>query len=154
MNPVQTLMRALAVLSFLSGTFAVAEDRQGGGSQCPKVDKHRTAAEVFAARTAAMAAGNLDLAFCLYAEDAVVVMPGSVVRGREAIKAAFIQFGAMFGGLIPPPSTVTAEGDVVLVTFSLVTSGASIPDGADTFVIRDGLIRAHTVHASITFSSP
>ena len=155
---VKSLSRALLVLPLLFGSLAGASDnvsdKKGDAFQCPKMSKHRTAAEVFADRMAALNAGNMDLAFCYYAEDAVVVMPGSVVQGREAIKAAFIQFGSLFGGVIPAPSTVTVEGDVVLVTFSLVTPGASIPDGADTFVIRDGLIRAHTVHASVTFSAP
>jgi uncharacterized protein (TIGR02246 family) len=154
MNLAQSLARVLLVLPLLFGGFAAASDAKDAAFECPKLSKHRTAAEVFADRMAALNAGNLDLAFCYYAEDAVVVMPGSVVRGREAIKAAFVQFGSLFGGVLPAPSTVTVEGEVVLVTFSLFTPGASIPDGADTFVIRDGLIQAHTVHATLTFPAP
>ncbi len=156
MIPAKHVARVLVVLSsLLIGLQAEAgEAKTGGAFQCPKLSKHSTAAEVFAARMAALSVGNMDLAFCYYAEDAVVVMPGTVVRGREAIKAAFVQFGSMFGGAIPAPSSVTVDGEVVLVTFSLVTSGASIQDGADTFVIRDGLIQAQTVHASISFSAP
>lgn len=154
MNFLQSPARTLLVLSLLCGGLAAASDTKQAGFECPKLSKKATAAEVFADRMAALNAGNLDLAFCYYAEDAVVVMPGSVVRGREAIKAAFVQFGSLFGGVLPVPSTVTVEGDVVLATFSLFTPGASVPDGADTFVIRDGLIQAQTVHATLSFPSP
>lgn len=154
MRLAKTLARLLFALPLLTGGLAAASDTKSAGFECPKLSRKATAAEVFADRMAALNAGNLDLAFCYYAEDAVVVMPGSVVRGREAIQAAFVQFGSLFGGVLPAPSTVTVEGEVVLVTFSLVTAGASIQDGADTFVIRDGLIHAHTVHATLSFPAP
>ncbi len=158
MLPAQRLAPVMLVLSLLVAGESVAadQDKDKGGTtyQCPKMSKHRTAAEVFADRMAALAAGEFDLSFCNYAEDAVVIMPGSVIRGREQIKAGFRAFGALFGGLVPPPTTVTVEGDVVLVTFSLYTAGASIPDGADTLVIRDGLIQTQTVHATIVFPTP
>jgi len=155
MTHLQPLAPVLLAVSLLLGGLAHASDeKKGGGFECPKVSKKATTAEVFEARMAALGAGNLDLAFCYYAEDAVVVMPGSVVKGREAIKAAFVQFGSLFGGALPAPSTLTIEGEVALVTFSMVTPGVSVPDGADTFVIRDGLIRAQTVHATLVFSAP
>jgi ketosteroid isomerase-like protein len=155
MNHLKTLAHVLVLLPLLLGGLARASDeKKGAGFECPKVSRKASAAEVFEARLAALNAGNLELAFCYYAEDAVVVMPGSVVQGREAIKAAFVQFGSLFGGVLPTPSSVTVGGDVVLATFSLAMPGVSIPDGADTFVIRDGLIQAQTVHASIVFSAP
>jgi ketosteroid isomerase-like protein len=119
--------------------------------ECPKLSKKLSTAEVFEGRMAALREGNLDLAFCYYAEDAVVVMPGSVIRGREQVKAGFVSFGALFGGQLPQLSSLTVEGDVVLVTFSITGDIASIEDGADTFIIRDGRIQSQTVHASIVF---
>lgn len=156
MTYIKSLARVLVLLPLLMGGLSLASEgkKKEDGFKCPKVSKKTKAADVFAARMAALYAGNLDLAFCYYAKDAVVVMPGSVVKGREAIKTAFVEFGSLFGGLIPEPSSVTVQGDVVLVTFSIETPGVSVPDGADTYVIRDGLIRAQTVHASVVFSNP
>ncbi|QRK05040.1 nuclear transport factor 2 family protein [Archangium violaceum] len=122
--------------------------------ECPKLSKKLSAEEVFAGRMEALLAGNLDLAFCYYAEDAVIVLPGSVVQGREQVRIAFTNFGSVFGGVIPQPSSVTISGEIVLATFSLDTPHASVQDGADTFVIRDGRIQAQTVHASIVFHAP
>lgn len=145
----------LVVVLLVSGS-ALAADKQDGSSsfECPKLSKKLTAEEVFAGRMEALKAGNLDLAFCYYAEDAVIVLPGSVVRGREQAKGAFANFGAAFGGIIPEPSTLTFAGEIALATFTLETPYASVQDGADTFVIRDGRIQAQTVHATIVFHSP
>ena len=81
-------------------------------------------------------------------------MPNKVVHGREQAKQAFLQFGAAVAGALPEHPTVTIEGDYVLATFSLKTPQASIPDGADTFVIRNGRIQAQLVHATVVPASP
>jgi ketosteroid isomerase-like protein len=138
-------------MAFFLMAGGVGAEQPGASFECPKLSRKLSTAEVFEGRMAALQEGNLDLAFCYYAEDAVVVMPGSVIRGREQIKAGFVSFGSLFGGQLPQLSSLTVEGDVVLVTFSITGASASIEDGADTFVIRDGRIQTQTVHASIVF---
>ncbi len=151
MSPSKFFSCMLFVLPLLMSANAGAEEKKGTAFECPKLSKHLTTAEVFEGRMAALRAGNLDLAFCYYAEDAVVLMPGSVIQGREQVKAGFVNFGALFGGRLPEPSTLTIQGEVVLATFSIDGPLASIQDGADTFVIRDGRIQTQTVHASLVF---
>jgi hypothetical protein len=137
----------------LAGT-ALAKPKDGVGFECPKLSKNLTTLEVFNARQAAINAGNIDLAFCYYDENAVVVMPNAVVRGREAIKQAFLQFGSLFGGAFPEPSSVTVEGETLMVTFSLETADFSIPDGADVFIVRSGRIQTQVVHDTIVPTAP
>ncbi|WNG46118.1 nuclear transport factor 2 family protein [Archangium minus] len=148
--------RLMFVMSLLVAGQSLASPKKDKDPafECPKLSKKLSAEEVFTGRMEALLDGDLDLAFCYYAEDAVIVLPGSVVQGREQARIAFMNFGSVFGGLIPHPSSVTIAGDVVLATFSLVTPHASVQDGADTFVIRDGRIQAQTVHASIVFHVP
>lgn len=131
-----------------------AETPETPAFKCPKLSTKLTTAEVFKARMEALKAGNIDLAFCYYDEKAVIVMPNAVVRGREQAKKAFVQFGSAFGGAIPQPTSLTIEGEYALATFSLQTPTASIPDGADTFVIRAGRIQAQVVHANVVPASP
>lgn len=117
---------------------------------CPHVDPNRTPQQTFDARNAALAAGDLTGAFCAYDEDAVVVMPGSVVRGRANVAAAFLGFGALFGGAQPTVTSTTQADDVLLVTYTLVGPTLTIADGADTFVVRHGRITRQAVHATLT----
>ena len=148
-------MRSKVIVPFvlstclLLGTAALAKDKG-----CPKPDKKATAVEVLDARMQAFFAGDIDRLMRFYAEDAVVVLPGSVVRGRDAIRQAFLAFGSAFGGVMPTITSVTSADDVVLADPLLITPGPSIPDGADTFVIRDGEIGTQTVHGTLVFPQP
>lgn len=146
--------RVVVVGALLLATAGRAEPKETGAFKCPKLPTRLTTAEVFKGRMEALKAGNVDLAFCYYDDKAVVVMPNTVLHGREQAKQGFIQFGSAFAGAIPQPTTVTIDGDYVLATFSLKTPTASIPDGADTFVIRNGRIQAQIVHANVVPASP
>jgi hypothetical protein len=125
-----------------------------GGFRCPRGRQNRTPEQVWAARIAALSVGNIDLAMCDYARNATVVMPGSVLTGRAQIKAGFLAFAQLVNFAQPEVTSTTFAGPILLVTFTLITNGPSIPDGADTFVIRNGLIHQHVVHASITGAGP
>lgn len=125
-----------------------------GSDGCPIRYNFRTPQQVMADHIAALEAGDLQRAMCDYAQDAVVIMPGSVIRGRAAITEGFSQFYQLFGGRVPTITSMTIEGEVAFDTFTLETEFASIPDGADTFVIRFGRIRYQTVHSTIVFHQP
>lgn len=147
---------ALAVVlgTLVVGTPALARDGDERAFQCPKLSKKLTTLEVFNGRQAALNAGNINLAFCYYEEDAVVIMPNAVVRGREPIKMAFVLFGSLFGGAFPTPKSVTVDGETLLATFTLVTPALSIPDGADVFIVKDGRIQTQVVHSTIVPTKP
>lgn len=121
---------------------------------CGRPDRHATPTQVLQARFAAMARQDLNAIACSYAEDAVVILPGSVVRGRDAVMQAFAGFAALLGGAAPTIASLTAADEVVLVLYSVTTPSVSIPDGADTFIVRDGQIATQTVHGSFVFSTP
>lgn len=137
----------------------VASMLVGGASfanpdECPKADKQATPQQVFDARLAAMQRGDLGAIACSYAEDAVVVFPGAVIEGREAIMTAFLEFAGALGGTPPTITSTTSAHEVLLVTYEVHTPDLSIPDGSDTFVISKGRIDYQVVHATIVFNQP
>lgn len=140
---------AISLLAVLLAAPSLAND-----TRCPPVDPHRTPQQTFDARNAALAAGDSTAAFCTYAEDAVVVMPGTVVRGRANVQAAFLNFGALFGGAQPNVTSATEADDVLLITYTLTGPTLTIADGADTFVVVRGRIVSQTVHATLTPTTP
>jgi hypothetical protein len=93
-----------------------------------------------------MQAGNVDEAMCDYADDAVVVMPGQTVTGLDNIRAGLSGVGGLLGGAVPEVKTLTATSSVVMITFTAIGSPCTIPDGSDTYVIKDGQIVTQTVH--------
>ena len=115
----------------------------------------RSAQEVVDDFHAALATGNVHKAVaCNYAQNAKVVTAGGIFTGHAAIEAGLAGFGALFGGAFPTVLVDEATRDVVFIVYTLITPFASIPDGSDTFVVRDGLIRTQTVHATIVFGAP
>lgn len=148
---------SLAVCLLVVPAIAVADDdldasqlvREADGLMCPAGGRERTTQEVITDRLAAIAAGNLDLFFCSYDLDAVVLMPGSVITGRAQVRAGFLGLFALLGNTIPTVTSTTYARDVCLLTYTITTSFFSIPDGADTFVVRHGRIQTQTVHATL-----
>lgn len=150
-NPLSRTSLVVSLVLFLSAPVVEAHGR--GGFRCPPQRHQRTPQQVLADHEAAIASGNLDLVMCDYDDDAQVLMPGTVLSGEDEIRAALSGFMAAFGGVAPNILTRTfGERGVVLVTWNAFLPQFSVPDGADTFIIKHGLIRAQTVHA--TFAPP
>ncbi|MGC4117132.1 MAG: nuclear transport factor 2 family protein [Myxococcales bacterium] len=91
---------------------------------------------------------------CTYGPDAVVIMPSGPIIGLLNIRSAFEAMFQMLGGEVPVPTTLNIVGEVVLLTFSWTSTMFSIPDGADTYVVRWGYIQYQTVHDTIVFHIP
>lgn len=143
------IIRLALLSSLLVGGVASAN-----APECPKADKQATPEQVFAARIEAMQRGDFQAIACSYAEDAVVIFPGTVIRGREAIMRAFADFAGVLGGAPPVVTSSTEAGNVLLITYEVHTPRVSIPDGSDTFVIEKGRITSQVVHASLVFHQP
>ena len=136
-------------LTLTLGALAPADAAQ----DCPKRLQLRTPDQVLADHRAALAAGDLDLAMCNFAEDAVVIHDGGIDRGHEAIRASLELLQTIFGGAVP---TVTEEiiepilngphTHMVRLRFELTLPFGSIPDGLDTYIITRGRIVAQTAH--------
>ncbi|MCI0572799.1 MAG: nuclear transport factor 2 family protein [Myxococcaceae bacterium] len=116
---------------------------------CPPPRFTASALEVFYARYEALITGDVRQLTCLYAPNATVILPGTVLHGRAQIVPALLQFGSVFGGAQPQLTSVTADGFVVMATFQLFGPQLSIPDGSDTFVIAFGRVLYQTVHSTV-----
>jgi hypothetical protein len=138
----------LAVATLLVGGSALAFDEK----DCPKVDRKATPEQVFASRIAAMQTGDMVAIACTYEEDAVVMFPNQVIRGRDAIMQAFMQFAGVLGGAAPTITSTTTADDVLNVTYEVYTPTVSIPDGSDVFIISKGRIQYQVVNARLVFT--
>ena len=109
----------------------------------------RTPEEVFAHHAQALGAGDLDEIVADYADDAVVITPAGVMRGKDGVRAAFTQLL----GDVPNASwdlkTQIYEGDVLFLEWVADSASTRVDDGVDTFVFRDGLILTQTVRYSL-----
>ena len=109
----------------------------------------RTPQEIFQHHAAAVAAGDVDEFVADYDDDALIITPRGVLRGRDGVRAFFTD---MLGRL-PNPSldvvTQTFEGDVLFLEWTATSDKAQVRDGVDTFVFRGDGIGVHTVHCTV-----
>jgi hypothetical protein len=122
--------------------------------ECPKGLHQRTPEQVFADHNAALAAGNFDLAMCDYTDDAVVLTGSTMLKGKAEIRYVLELFWFLFGHKMPTVLTQSVHENVLFITFTVDGEIASIPEGADTYVIEKGLIRTQTAHDPLVFKTP
>jgi ketosteroid isomerase-like protein len=115
-------------------------------AKCVHHQPHRTAQQTIEQHLALMQSGKMEEAFCDYAEDAVVIMPGQTIRGRDEISKGLLAVTGLLGSALPNVHSVTATGSVVMITFSADGFPCTIPDGSDTYIVEHGQIVAQTVH--------
>lgn len=109
----------------------------------------RTPEEVFQHHATALGAGDLDQIVADYADDAVLITPGGVKRGRDGIRAAFTQLLAEVPDAAWDLKTQIYEGDVLFLEWAADAGARFVEDGVDTFVFRDGFIRVQTVRYTL-----
>jgi hypothetical protein len=103
-------------------------------------------------QTTAFVAGSADDVLTDFADDAVLILPDGVHRGRAAIHAAY---SSLFSGLFKPGTyefTMDAEhieGEIAYIAWRASCATAEIPLGTDTFIVRNGKIVAQTFAAKI-----
>ncbi|MER6978079.1 nuclear transport factor 2 family protein [Streptomyces carpinensis] len=109
----------------------------------------RTPQEVFADHSNRLGTGDLDLISRNYTEDAVVITPAGVFRGRAGVRQVI---GRLLADLPHADWRLSPQfaGEVLFLQWSASTSGHQVTDGLDTFVFRDGLISAQTVRYTLT----
>ena len=109
----------------------------------------RTPEEVFQHHAKALGAGDLDEIAADYADDAVFITPAGVERGKDNIRAAFSRLLADVPDAAWELKTQIYEGDVLFLEWAADAGATFVKDGIDTFVFRDGLIRAQTVRYTL-----
>lgn len=105
----------------------------------------RAPQEVFAHHGTALAAGDLDEIIADYAEDSVVISPAGIARGRHAIRRVFEALLADLPNAQWDLKIQHFDADVLFLVWTADSAVNRVDDGVDTFVFRDGMIRAQTV---------
>jgi ketosteroid isomerase-like protein len=110
----------------------------------------RTPHEVFEHHGETLVAGDLEGIVSDYSDDAVIITPDGVLRGKEGVRQAFIKLlGDLPNAEWELPTTIF-EGDLLFLEWKARSEKTKAEDGIDTFVFRDGLIRAQTVRYTLT----
>lgn len=147
---------AVAVAALVASS-ASAHGGRGHHRDCARSLNNRTADQVLDDHRAALAAGDWDAVGCNYAEDAVVISDQGTISGREDIVAALQGLSGFLGGAIPMVveevivSILNDRAEMGRVLFSVTTPCVDIPDGADTYIIKNGKIQAQTAHGLPVF---
>jgi len=95
----------------------------------------------------ALEAGDLEAVMSDYTEESVLIVPGAVMRGLDAIRPAFA--AAFESSFKPGSSEFTLHSldvcdDCSIITWRITFDGGEIPFGTDTLYVRDGKIITQT----------
>jgi hypothetical protein len=113
----------------------------------------RTPQEVFQHHGEALMAGDLEGIVSDYADDAVIITPDAVRRGKDGVREAFTQLLSDVPDAEWEVPTQVFEDDLLFIEWKATAKEARVEDGIDTFVFRDGMIRAQTVRYTLIPSS-
>lgn len=151
-------MKIIGLLTVVAAFAATSADaHRPRPRDCDRSLRHRDAETVLADHRAALAAGDWVAARCNYADNAVVINDGGTTTGADNIIADLQFLASLFGGLIPVVtqevvvSILNDRAEMARVLFSIETQCIDIPDGVDTYVVKDGKIQAQTAHGFPVF---
>ncbi|HSJ45707.1 MAG TPA: nuclear transport factor 2 family protein [Euzebyales bacterium] len=106
----------------------------------------RTPQETFQHHVEALGAQDIDEIVADYTDDAIFIGNGTVRRGREGVRQAFVELiDTVPDASWALPATVF-EGDILYLEWTADSAKNKVDDGTDTFVFTDdGQIRVQTV---------
>ncbi len=84
-----------------------------------------------------------------YREDSFLIMPDGVRRGIEGIRACYHQLNRDLPNARYIYKVVIVEQDVGFLEWSADSDTHVVTDGVDSYVIRDGYIRAQTIRYTL-----
>lgn len=106
----------------------------------------RTPQETFQHHLEALGAANLDEVVADYSDDAIVITPAGVLRGKGGVRQAFIDLLDAVPDATWDVPTQIFEEDILFIEWSADSAKNQIDDGVDTFVFtEDGQIRVQTL---------
>lgn len=110
----------------------------------------RTTREVWEHHCIAFANADIDDVMFDFADDAIYVTTNTVIKGKENIRKQYdSHFKSLEVGATSKIISETIDGEIVFFEWTADTPSIYIPDGVDTFVIRDGFIVAQTVRGTV-----
>jgi SnoaL-like domain len=109
----------------------------------------RTPQQIFQHHAEALGAEDLDAIVSDYGEDAVFMTPSGVLRGKAGVRQGFIQLLTDIPKASWSLPTQLYENDILLLEWTAESAKAKVADGIDTFVFKDGFIRAQTVRYTL-----
>jgi len=109
----------------------------------------RSPQEVFQHHAEALGAGDLDGIVDDYTDDAVFITPAGVKSGKAGVREGFTQLLADVPNADWTVPTQIYDGDVLFIEWTATSAATKVEDGIDTFIFRDGMIRAQTVRYTL-----
>lgn len=108
----------------------------------------RTPEEVFTHHGQALGAEDLDAILMDYADDAILISPSGVRRGKDAIRQFFAELLQALPKAQWGLKTIYAD-NVLFLEWTADSARANVSDGVDTFLFENGLITLQTVRNTI-----
>jgi hypothetical protein len=109
----------------------------------------RTPEEIFGHHAEALIKGDIDGIVADYTDDAIFLTPNGARHGKDGVRAAFEELLAIVPNADWEVPIAVYTDDLLLIEWSARAANSSISDGVDTFIFRDGLIRAQTVRYTV-----
>lgn len=110
----------------------------------------RSTEEVFKDHLALAQSGDVETDIARnYAPDCVLLTSFGTFAGHDGVRAAAQLLESQLGASQYEYQTVVWSGEMAFLEWTATSDRATIPDGADSFLIQDGLIRAMTIHYSV-----
>ena len=108
----------------------------------------RTPEETFGHHAQTLMAEDLDGILADYTDSSYLVNPSGILHGKTAIRGFFADLIAA----LPQASwdvKTTYVDDILFLEWTADSKAASVSDGVDTFIFKDGMIHIQTVRATI-----
>lgn len=114
------------------------------------MDRHRSAEEVFKDHLHLGREGVAEEDLPRnYSRDVVILSRRGIHRGHDGL----LELARLLRQELPDAKidyrTALVEGDVAFLEWTADSAGAHVRDGADSFLIREGLIVAQTIHYTV-----
>jgi ketosteroid isomerase-like protein len=113
----------------------------------------RTPQEIFEHHGAALIAGDIDEIVADYTDDAVLITPRGVLRGKDGVRKAFTLLLKDLPNAKWEIPTQIFEGDVLFIEWNAVSEATRAMDGIDTFVFSEEGIRVQTVRYTLEYTA-
>jgi hypothetical protein len=109
----------------------------------------RTPQEVFQHHGETLVAGDLDGIVSDYSDDAIIISPDEVLRGKDGVRRAFEKLLGDLPNAEWELLSTSFEDDILLLEWKATSEKTKAEDGIDTFVFRDGMIRVQTLRYTL-----